>query len=250
LETYGLTVAGTAGWLMMPAALLGLLAFVWRSRLRTATLPAYLILVPFAFYWFALYKGINTESLPQLGQGAYYNVRFGLAMIPAVALFSACALGARTRLLGGALAVGVVALTVASSVIGWAQTPFVVREALYGQSGAPTEVAGRQQADWFAARYRGGDVLITYVNSQTMMFYLLTKHHFPDPAFITDANGSQFDRALARPWQWVRWVVVNSDSSDGESPIWTALHRQTAWRAYFVLRATFGTTEIYERRKP
>jgi hypothetical protein len=108
-------------------------------------------------------------------------------------------------------------------------------------------VGGKRGANWFAARYRGGNVLITYVNNQAMMFYLLTGHHFLDRAFITDANGSQFEHTLAQPQQRVRWIVMDSDASNGASPIWTALHRQTAWRQYFVLRATFATTQIYER---
>jgi hypothetical protein len=245
-ETYGLTVAGTLGWLILPTAVLGLLAFVRRRRLGCSALPVYLMLVPFAFYWLVLYKGANTESLPALGQGPYYNIRFGLAMIPAAGVFTACLAVARTRMLGRVLACALLALAAGSWVVGSLHTPFVVREARYGPSGASTEAGGARAANWFAARYRGGDVLITYVNSQTMMFYLLTNHHFPDGAFVTDTNGSQFERALAHPERWVRWVVMDSDATNGASAIWTSLHRRTAWRRYFVLRARLGTTAIYE----
>jgi hypothetical protein len=247
LQTYGLTVAGTVGWLMLAAALLGLLAFVLRRGLRPSTLPTYLTLVPFAFYWLVLYKGANTLSLPELGQGDYYNIRFGLAMLPAVGVFTACLVVARPRVLGGVVAASLLALTAASFVIGSVHTPFVEREARWGPSGVPTQAEGKRDAAWFAARYRGGNVLITYVNSQTMMFYLLTKHHFPDRAFITDSNGAQFDLALRHPEASVRWIVMNSDASNGVSPIWNVLHRQTPWRQHFVLRAKFDTTEIYER---
>jgi hypothetical protein len=246
--TYGLTVAGTVGWLVLPVALLGLLFFAWRVRLRSPTLPVYLTLVPFAFYWLVLYKGANTESLPQLGQGSYYNIRFGLAMIPAVGVFAAYLAVARPRVLGRLLLAGALALALAWGVLNSVQTPYVLREALYGQSGAPTEVAGKQEAAWLASRYHGGPVLITYVNSQTTLFYLLTKHKFADRAFITDANGAQFTAALARPWESVRWIVVDSDASDGVSPIWAALHGRTDWQRYFVLRTTLATTQIYERR--
>ena len=200
-----------------------------------------------AFYFLVLYKGVNTEALPQLGQGPYYNIRFGLAMIPAVGLFCAYFVVTRRRLLSRVLVCSVLALTVASSLIGWVQTPYVEREALYGPSGRATEVAGKHDAAWLAAHYHGGNVLITYVNSQSMMFYLLTKHQFADRSFITDANGSQFDNAVAHPEALVRWIVMSSDSSNGSSPIWTALHRQTAWRQHFLLVATFGPTQIYER---
>ena len=97
-----------------------------------------------AFYWLVLFLGINTESLPQFGQGPYYNTRFGLAIIPAVALFCACIAVTRRRLLNVVLVGGVLALTLASSAVGWVQTPFVEREALYGPSGAKTRVGGEK----------------------------------------------------------------------------------------------------------
>jgi len=250
LEMYGLTAAKTAGWALIPVAVLGLLAFVWRHRLRNSTLPTYLVLVPFAFYWLVLFLGINTESLPQFGQGPYYNTRFGLAIIPAVALFCACIAVTRRRLLNVVLVGGVLALTLASSAVGWVQTPFVEREALYGPSGAKTRVGGEHDAQWLAAHYHGGNVLITYVNSQTMLFYLLTKYHFPDHVFITDTNGAEFHRALARPWESARWIVMDSYAHNGASPIWTALNRRTDWRRHFILRAQLETTQIYERGVP
>jgi hypothetical protein len=246
--TYGLTLAGTVGWLLLPLALLGLVLFAWRMRLRSPTLPVYLTLVPFAFYWLVLYKGANTEALPELGQGPPYNIRFGLAMIPAVGVFAAYLAVARPRVLGRLLLASALALALAWGVLNSVQTPYVLREALYGPSGSPTEAAGKQDAAWLASRYHGGPVLITYVNSQTTMFYLLTKHKFADRAFITDANGAQFTAALARPWESVRWIVVNSDAANGVSPIWVSLHGRTDWQRYFVLRATLATTQIYERR--
>src|SRR5260370_20188371 len=90
------------------------------------------------------------------------------------------------------------------------------------------------------------------------MFYLLTKYHFPDRVFVTDANGAQFTEALARPQHWVTWIVVNSGSSNNADLIWASLHRHQTWRHYFVLRKrfpahhsvrrTYGTVEIFEKR--
>lgn len=252
LTMYGLTVADTVGWAIVPLALLGLIVFVWRTRLRRTTLAVYLTLVPFAFYWLALYRGANRESLslPGLGAGPLYNIRFGLAMIPAVALFLAFLTMAGRVLLRRALVGAALAVIIMSSIIGSLQTPFVLREALYGAQGAGSGQAGRIEANWFSSHYRGGNVLITYVDSPSAsgIFYLLTKHHFPDGAFITDTNGSQFASALAHPEDWVTWIVMNSDASNGKSQIWMTLHGRQDWRRYFILRKTFGTTQIYGRR--
>ena len=97
------------------------------------------------------------------------------------------------------------------------QTPLVLREALYGPAGAPSAHGCQAYADWLSSHYHGGNVLITYVNSPSMMFYLLTKDRFADDSLITDANGPQFEGALAAPQKWVTWIVMNSDASNGAS---------------------------------
>ncbi len=233
LKTYGLTVADTVGWAVFALAVIGLVVFVWRNRLKRTTLPVYLTLVPFGFYWLALYIGANTESLPGQGTGAIYNLRFGLATIPAVALFVAILtmsgrVAVRRALVGAALAV-----IVATSVLGSLNKPIVLREAEYGAQGAGTAVAGRVDANWFGSSYHGGNILITYVNSSSMIFYLLTKQHVPDRALITDANGPQFAGALSHPQRWVTWIVMDSDATNGKSMIWTTPARPARLAALF-----------------
>ena len=180
--------------------------------------------------------GVNIESLPQVGGGQYYNVRFGLLMIPAVAMFVAYLTVLGPVLMGHLLTIAVIGVIVTSSVIGMLQTPLVLREALHGPAGAPSEQSGQVDADWFSSHYHGGNVLITYVNSPSMIFYLLTKYRLPDDSLITDANGPQFQGALAAPQKWVTWIVMDSDDSNGVSEIWTTLHskhsrprRRTGW---------------------
>ena len=258
LKMYGLTVADTVGWAIVAMAALGFVLFLWRNHRRLTALPAYVTLLPFGFYWLVLYMGVNTESLPQLDTGPYYNVRFGLLMIPALALFSGYVLTAgqataRRVLLGAAVAV-ILVVSAMSSVTG---TSLVLREALNGYGG-DTRQTDQVAAQWLSTHYHGGNILYTYVNDPSLMFYLLTEYGFPDRAFITDANGAQFTRALAEPQRWVTWIVINNGLGNSQDPLWTALHRNSAWRRYFVLRGTFpwhhsaagynGTVQLFERR--
>ena len=95
--------------------------------------------------------------------------------------------------------------------------------------------------------------MYSYVPDPSFMFYLLTKYHFSDHVFVTDANGVQFTEALGRPQDWVTWIVVNAGSTD-RNLIWTSLRRRQDWRRYFILRKTFptnhsyGILEIFEKR--
>ena len=258
LKLYGMTVADTVGWAIVVMALLGFAIFVWRFRLQGRTLPVYLTLVPLCFYWLVLYMGVNTESLPQLGTGPYYNIRFGILMIPALSLFAGFAVTSGRVIARRALAATALASIIFPSVTGsFAQTPFVLREALSGYGG-DTRQTGQAEAQWFSLHYHGGNVLYSYVPDPSFMFYLLTKYGFPDHVFITDANGAQFTRALARPQDSVTWIVVSSGSSGSADLIWTALHRREDWRHYFVLRktlpahrsgqGTYGIVQIFEKR--
>jgi Dolichyl-phosphate-mannose-protein mannosyltransferase len=245
-DMYGYTVGNTVGWLLLVMASLGFVVFIWHARLRLTMLPAYLTLVPFGFYWAVLYLGFNTEVLPQFGQGQAYNIRFGLMMIPAVALFLACLPMAFPRILRRALVATIVVAIALSSISGSIrQTPYLLQEALYG-AGAGGRTAGQIDAQWLSSHYKGGNVLITYVNDSSMMYFLLTTYHLPDRALITDANGSLFTRALNDPPAAVTWIVMDSDSSNGDSQIWTTLHSRDDWRQHFTLRKTFDTMQIYE----
>jgi hypothetical protein len=243
---YGYTVGRMVGWPLLALAVLGLIAFIWHARARVNMLPAYVTLVPFGFYWIVLYLGFNTEVLPQFGQGQAYDLRFSLMLIPAVALFVACLTRAFPKVLRPALvAATLVAITLSGVLGSVAQTPYVLQEALYG-AGSAGRTAGQIEAQWFSSQYHGGNVLITYANDSSMMYFMLTKYQVPDRALITDANGAQFTDALEDPPDHVTWIVMDSDASNGESQIWASLHNREDWRGHFTLRKSFGTMEIYE----
>lgn len=246
LKMYGFSVAGIVGWPLIALALAGLLVAMWRLRVRADSLPVFMSLLPFAFYSLVFYLGVNTANVPQLGFGGYYNVRFALAMVPAVALFGAFfASTAESRTRGwaaGMLLLPVLAWGVLGSI---QQQPFVVREAVYGN--ANLRVPGHTEANWMGANYHGGNILLTYLDNSAMAFYLMTDYHVPDRAFVTDANGAQFEAALAHPQNSVTWIILSLNLQDGGNRIRTALLRDPAWRSYFALRATLGTTQIYEK---
>jgi hypothetical protein len=237
-KLYGLTVAETTGRALLVVAVLGLVVFVWRARLRPALLSVYLVLIPFAFYWLALYRGVNTESLPQFG-GTYYNIRFGLAMVPAVALFAAVLCAVRKRLLRRALVcatLAVIAISFGTGLVGG--TPFVLREAEAG-FGGDTHHGESRFATWLSARYHGGNILYSYYGGDSVMFYLLAQHHFSDHDFITDSEGRWFTWAVRHPERWVNWIILVPDQTSDGDLMWTTLSRRQDWRRYFVLRASF-----------
>jgi hypothetical protein len=235
-EMYGYSVAATAGWVPTLLAVLGLAAFAWRHRLRAGALPTYALLIPLAYHWLIFYMGFDTIFMPELGLFIYWNVRFGLELIPAVTFF-----------LGQLASVRRAFLIVSLAVIAWfvvldstAETPFALREPLETSTYGPT---AQMEASWFTDHYHGGEVLISYIPNAPAMFYMM--RDIPDRNFITDANGWEFTHALEYPQLAVTWVIMEENAMDNQ--IWAALHDREELQRYFVLRQVMGTTAFYER---
>lgn len=244
-QMYGYSAAAIAGWVTTLLAVLGLAVFAFRYRLRASTLPAYALLIPFAYHWLIFYMGMDTIFMPELGFGVYWNVRFGLELIPAVAVFAACLASQRRYL----LVIVVSVITVFGMVDSTVETPFALREAVSPQS-ATVIPRMRAEAQWLLTQYHSGNVLISYVPDAPMAYFMM--RGIPDREVITDANGWQFTSALAHPQDSVTWIVLEEDQN-AQDPIWVGLHNRKDWQQYFVLRKVVGPgkyfwrTEFYER---
>jgi len=218
-------------------AILGLIMWMARTRFALSSLPLYALLVPFAFNWLSLVLGISIVETPEIrvnGVATYFNVRYGMMMIPAAALFISY-LGCRHRLLvSGALAI-LLGFTVAGTFIG---TPYVLQDPMHGIG---QEAASQTIGTWLHEHYRGGNLLLSYTPFAPVMF----RTNLPDGDFITDSNGAEFTSALAHPERATVWIVM--DDGNVADPVWTALGKRQDWRQHFLLRQTFDSDEIYER---
>jgi Dolichyl-phosphate-mannose-protein mannosyltransferase len=129
------------GFAVMAAAIYGL-ALAVRRRLG---LVAVLLWVPLPFYLYSIAYGSVPIFIPQLWPHSYYNARYGMELLPALAVFAALALGRlderwKTSLpLGARLLQPVTILLVVLSAVGMMyRIPLVLKEA---QVNAVTRVA-------------------------------------------------------------------------------------------------------------
>jgi hypothetical protein len=238
LNVYTHTTLDTLTWPIAVAALLGLCCWIIRTRLHTATWPLYVVLIPFAFNWLSLVLGmtvIQTPEVPFYGAATFFNVRYGMMMIPAAALFIASLATLRRELVPIVLGLVIVASTLATA----GATPYVLQEPLHGSG----RVLSSPEGQWLANNYRGGKVLVSSGPFSKVMF----DSNLPDTAFVTDGDGAVFQAALAHPEFATTWIVMSPDSINFD-PVWAALHNRSDWQQYFVLRQVFGRTQIYERR--
>jgi 4-amino-4-deoxy-L-arabinose transferase-like glycosyltransferase len=192
-------------------AVLGLIAWVMNPRAWGRGAVAFLLLVPFPFYVHALAYAALPLYLPTLFPFTYYNLRYGIEMVPAVALFPIFLLhaGLPRRLRYGLLAffVAVLAGQSYSLLAGGAEELAVVKE---GVLNTPCRSL-RQQAviRLLRHRYDGKRLLVAAGKWPCVMPEL----GIPFRNTISEAN-RRYWRAL-RPvaGKWVEWII----RGDGDS---------------------------------
>ncbi len=243
VHVYAQTIIDAVSLPLAILAALGLIFWVARSRVSMRSIPAYLAFVPFAFNVLALVRGISIIVTPEIPWGlpTYFNVRYGMMMIPAVALCIAF-LAAQRRVFFVLVLVVVVGFGAVDSALSTrATTPYVVLDPLHGV-GVAGRSTGIRAGSWLAEHYQGGAVMITYSNDSAIMF----DSGLPDSAFITESNGAKFRRALAAPQDVATWIVLSPAGSNNE--ISMSLGPRQDWRKYYDLRQVIGDTQFYERK--
>jgi hypothetical protein len=119
--------AGRAECLLFTAAFAALLSAIYFPR---RYLPWILLWTPVLFYAVSIAWGSVPIYVPDWWPFSYYNVRYGLQMLPAVAVFAALAYEFLSKFAPSPLVAAAVAVVVAASYLSlWRQTPICLREA-------------------------------------------------------------------------------------------------------------------------
>ncbi len=249
LHVYTQVMIDAAGAPFAIAAALGLAWWIWRTRRTVSSWPAYATLIPFAFNWLSLVMGITTIITPEVPNGGgstFFNVRYGMMMLPAIALFVA-ALASITssawskRLLMPALLALIVLYAGGTLLLG---TPYALQDPLHGanKAGALQQTA---ESTWLIAHYKGGAILASGGAFTPMMFYT----DLPTNDFITENDGAVFHDAIANPQSHAEWILVDPHNNNFDA-VWSALRNRSGWRQHYVLRKTFGSVEVFELINP
>ncbi|HEV2237642.1 MAG TPA: hypothetical protein VGR57_13355, partial [Ktedonobacterales bacterium] len=241
LQVYAQVTLDTINWPMMIVALIGVALWVVRSGIQTRMLPVYALFIPFVFNWYSLMRGNSALETPEFAFGGirtFYNVRYGLMMLPAIALFFAYA---ASRIRWSLLPSAALLATVAIQGTAFA-TPYALQDPLVGM--VRPDAWQHQEVAWFTTHCARGTTLISESTGgfESVIFY----SHIPLSHFITNTSSIQFEQALAHPEAVANCLALDSQSANLE-PVWQSLHNRQDWRPYFKLAAQFGTASFYER---
>ncbi len=209
---YGWAVRACSGAPLFFLGAAGILAALWKR----AFWPILFLALPGLFYILNIHSGDSPIHLFHLPPHGIYNTRYGLALLPFLALGGAALVfGTGLRKFLSVLAV------LGISIAPWLWNPrpdtwITWKESQYNSVARRTW--SQQAADYLRAHYHAGDGVFTSFGDITAIF---REAGVPLKDTLTGDNGLAFDVARLRPdlALWEQWAVVM-----GGDPVQTAIN--------------------------
>lgn len=192
--------------LLLAVAALASLAFA----LRRDWLPITLLWSPLPFYSLSIAYGAVPIFLPVWWPFSYYNVRYGLELLPAIAAgagiaFAVVAQSWRTPRAATISKAAVVLLVLLSYLSSWKATPICLRETR--ANGSARMEADRRLAGVLESLPRGSTIL-TYTGSHSGAFEIA---NFPLRQTVNEGVFAVWENALHHPATAADYVIASSD---------------------------------------
>lgn len=203
LKTAKLNVAeGRWENLLLIAAVLGTLAVLMFAR---EMWPLLLLWAPVPFYALSMAYGGVPIFIPQWWPFSYYNVRYGLQLLPAFAVFAGAlyaVVAQRLPRAQAAVGLALVAITGLGYASVWRATPITLREA---RVNSVTREALEQKLAAELRALPGSAIVLMHTGSYVGA---LQKAGFPIRQTINEGNYKLWEAALAAPEQYVDFAVA------------------------------------------
>jgi len=214
LTAYFWAMYDNLGAVILACAAAGVLLYILTVRLRADGLVPYLFLAALPFNVLALWLGQTIIRTLHTSDN-YFNVRYGLLLLPAAALFIAYAADWLLRRIPGKALVALVgALLVAQFALwapGWPMSIATVADGLLGASSSrlgprPEESSGKYLAD----NYTGGGILI---DDDFYFVRSFIEAGLDMREYIAVFSGPLYHETLRDPASHVEWIVLTPRSS-------------------------------------
>lgn len=232
----------------LAVAFLGLIAWAADRGERARRSAALLFLVPFPFYINSLAYGSVPLYVPNLFPNTYYNLRYGLELIPAIALLPSflVAAGLPRRFQQGILALLLVAIggqAVAKLSEGLTEL-VVVKEGILN---TPCRSPRQQVVIGFMRENYDGRIVLAAAGKWPCV---IPQAGIYIRNMITENNRDDWKRVRSEPAKWVTWII----RGDGDTVDALMRAYPQAFRDFEpVMQERFpreGGVAIYRRRAP
>ena len=182
---------------------------VWLLRRRSAFVPL-LLWLPLPWYLWAMWTGNVPIFVPMYWPHGYYNLRYGVQLLPALALFAAWLGYGLYRRLGGvgrarwAAAALACAILLGDAGMFRGRGPLVYAEAAYNST---TRLAMERRLAVALRRVPPGEKILMYIGTFPGA---LADDGIDLKRVINESNFRLWERALQQPQRYVSWVVLEN----------------------------------------
>lgn len=235
LKTYIYAVIYNAGMLPTILACVSMPLFWLDKRISSSLrLAATALLAPFVFNVLALYLGQSVLFVQGLNGNTWFNVRYGLMMIPSVAVFVGYLIYRLNAL--KYVIVGLLLFVSFFSIMN--HDAVTIDDAIFGASGKNvTQVSG-----WLRnhATNQPGFILISVASHDAIIF----SSGLPMNRFIHEGTGQYWNFATAHPVHWARWIILRTNDLNDET--FYRLRNNPEFKNDYTLKQKLPFADVYE----
>ena len=197
---YGLVVLKNMGWWVTILAVIGCIK-MWTAKTQTSRvkLMTGLLLVPWVFNVGSLVMGHSVIHTPELPPYTWFNDRYGLMMLPAVAVM--CAFLVDKRRLAAGMLIAVMVLQTGRMYL--ANEIITIEDGVRGTGGEFLD----KSAGWVENNLADeeGLILVAASSNDALMF----SSGLPMRRFITEGAQKYWQASLADPTRHAKWVIMH-----------------------------------------
>ena len=240
VQTYTWAVIDNVGWLVLGLSVIGVLVHIRFTRFRHDGLVPYLFLSPYPFNILALWLGQTVIQLPQSEPPGYFNVRYGLIVLPGLAIFIGYLYSKVAARVRGALILSLALILLLVQtwfwIPDWPHSVPIVAEGLNSQATNPELI---RAAEYLGNHYGGGGILIDDTQPHIIM-----AAHIDMREYVATFSGKLWREALAHPSLTVHWIVMNTNNHADR--VVAAVRDNPSLQNYTLVYEDHGV-EIYRR---
>ncbi len=203
-KIYSIAVMLSAGWPAIALASVGIaLAFIRKQEANISKVVMFLLVTPFFFNILSLYLGHSILFMPHILGSGWFNVRYGVMCVPAIAIGIALVVNSGNRFFR-LLFAGVVLVALAFA---FSYEPVTLQDAKEGMARKDLRAIGR----WLSENAPNPDekILISAAANDPVVFL----SGFPMKRFIYEGSGAYWKESVERPDKYATWVFVDKKNS-------------------------------------
>lgn len=235
LQTYVYAVLYNSNLLVGLLGILGMVVFWLDKKVSLNTkIAAIALLSPIVFNITSLFFGHSVIYVEGVS-GGWFNVRYGLMMAPAIAIFTGFLVDRLSSL--RYLILGLLTFVMVFNIMNL--DIVTLDDAVSGISGLDVDVEEASEALGNRVREETGFILISTAKHDAILF----TSSINQKRFIHEGTGLYWENSLARPEKWARWIVLRPNHMS--DAVYKAMIK-TDYKNKYNLVLDYKTADVYE----